>query len=492
MTREFLPPSGRTYRALRNQARSLSRAFSEWVDNSFGEHRGDATLVQIFIEGRTVTVLDNGRAPEKLGDVPQLGAGAGSGGYDSGRFGWGGSVNQLGFTSEAKMWALRADQYLAHDTVDWDEVVETGQLWVDSEWRPMVPRNCPERLRALGHGFMLRMKILPGKHISPSTIKDHLSKEFAAPLKAGRRIEWHEDGEVEVLQPWTPGDLSDVRSVRYEVPDYEGLAFEVEAGWSDTLPLAQRGFDVEYGPRRLVRDTKPLDGYRGPAIFGWIRLEGKGWLDHLESEKSGIETVPLREYVQQKARETVQPLIDALMELHRDKALIEIAGDLAKTLGSLSPKVGGKGVGFPDTTDWKPRGGKRPKKKKKKKAEQQGRAQRQIYVHGESNEVCDEAPFVISAPLDEDWDIALNQDVPEIRRALDETPPDRPLLQQWLASAIAVDLLFHGRLVALGLYSEEEFEKLRDKNSDDQLLMAPFVIKHLLDKVHASTVENGG
>src|SRR5438132_1440109 len=105
MAREALPPTGRLYLALRNQPRLFGTAIAEWVDNSFGEQRGHADNVWIKVRGRELAIWDDGRGPEKLGDVVQIGAGAGTGGFDAGRFGWGGSVAQLAFASKAEMWA---------------------------------------------------------------------------------------------------------------------------------------------------------------------------------------------------------------------------------------------------------------------------------------------------------------------------------------------------------------------------------------------------
>lgn len=473
MTREQLPPTGRMYRALRNQKRPFGTALAEWVENSLGENRGNADNVWITVSDRVIAILDDGQGPAKLGDVVQIGAGAIAGGYDTGRFGWGGSIAQLTYASKAQMWALRADGMTAHDSVDWDRVVDKEEHpAADSTWkRARVPRE----LKELGHGFLLLMKVHKGKHISSAAVRKHLAREFAAGLRAGKKIYWQEEGTTIEIEPWRPPDLSDVVRSHFIVAD--GLYVELEAGWSDVLSPAEQGLELEYGPRRLTRIKSPFEGYRGPTIFGWLRLSGDGWLEHFESEKTGIASDVLLSKVEDKVRELLTPLMDELRKVQRETALVEIAGEVADALNRLTQSRSlGKSPGFGDTTTWQARGGTRkPKDKPDPPPERDQSSQRRIYVQG--SDALGVRPFVASCPVKGDWQIELNEKVPQIKRALEERPPIKPVTHQLLAMAIAYELVKQEAVVALGLYSEDEFESLLLEAEED---LAPVVYQKLL------------
>ncbi|MGH2396530.1 MAG: hypothetical protein ACRDFW_05990 [bacterium] len=477
MNREILQPTARMYRALRNQKRPFGTALAEWIENALGENRGNAERVWITVDERHVSILDDGQAPTKLGDVVQIGAGAGSGGYDTGRFGWGGSIAQLTYASKSWMYGLRRDGLSCKDKVSWDRVVEHEEHpAVDSTWgRP--GRTFPKRLRELGHGFLLDMEIHKGKHISSSAIKAHIAREFAAGLRAGKRIYWVEKGVTLEIEPWRPPDLSDVVMASL-VLEPGNLHVELEAGWSDKLSPADQGLELEYGPRRLGRVTSVFEGYRGPTIFGWLRLVGDGWLDHFESEKTGIASDVLLEALETKAHELLLPLMEELKKIQRETALVEIAGEVADALNKLKASQTGITTGW-DQPEWEARGGHRTVRdgEPPKRAIQ---GKRLIRIEGVSN--LGTRPFEVDCPIKGDWWVQLNEEVAPIRRALEERPPDKPLMHQVLAMAVAFEIVKQGTAVELGLYSQDEFDSIELEAPED---VAPIVFQRLLGAISA-------
>lgn len=486
MAKEQLLPTARILRAIRNSSkRPAPQAFAEWVDNSIGENRGNAQNVYININGRQVQVADDGRGPDRLADVVQLGAGTISGGYDTGRFGWGGSVAQLAFADAAQLFAYRSGKQ-AQASIPWTRCVEEEFFpAVDSTYvsSPGFVATSPDGSE-LTSGLVMDMTFRKGKHVSLDNIRDHLAREFAPALLLGRHI-WL---NLEEVKAWEPTGLSDPVFQTFTVNrDDLNLRADLMAGWSDQLPDREMGLDIIYGPRRVGRTRKPLEGYRGYVIYGTLTLIGEDWLPLLEAEKTGIAEDDVLAQIEAKCRKLLMPLMDDLRAIVRNQALVDIGGDVAKAMNTLTAASGrtgtGEAKGFPDTTGWEVRGGTR--KRRDGKAKKRAPAQRRIWIDGK--DLVDHA-WKADVPADGDWQIDLNESIPTIKRALEEMPPDRPLIHQLLGSAIATQLLADDPdlLWRLKIYDQGEYERLLINVGGTPMGLVPYVVATLMRAIDTS------
>ena len=186
-------PSPGFLRALRNQSWTAAGAISELVDNSFGAGRGNADRVVITHDtmSKTITVLDNGRGMNAIGQLFKLGDTIGRTPGDIGEYGSGGTWALLWLANVVDIWSLKNGR-VSHDRVDWvAEMQATKFSPVSNEWVIATVNNTPHELLACEHGTLIKIHLNPERDRKVSdAVKKLLASTYAPGLRAGKEIVW--------------------------------------------------------------------------------------------------------------------------------------------------------------------------------------------------------------------------------------------------------------------------------------------------------------
>jgi len=334
---------------------TASGATSELVDNALGRIRGDAKRV-IIIHNRTkrqLTVLDDGRGMDHIGQLFQLANGSGVGVDDIGRWGSGGTKALMWLANEVAIWSLR-DGKVMRDRIRWkDYQGKTEWPTVNNRWEEASLRNTPTMLHELGHGTMIEMKIRDERVINSDVVQRDLEQTYAPGLRHGKAIKWitltkgrdyTRDLHPEQLQ--MPSDKNKIVdfNLKVRIDGEKVLPASGKVALIDDLPFKQSNVAIGFG-HRIIFHTRACyqsqDGekrYSGAGVGGWLDL-GHGWQDYLTLAKDEINDDRVRAVLMHHIFTKIEPLLKQIEQDQLSLILDGIALDLGSALGNVNEHI---------------------------------------------------------------------------------------------------------------------------------------------------------
>jgi len=341
MTEQFPSPS--ILKGVANGSWTVREALCEFIDNSFGEARGNAGAVSISYdkEKSLLTIVDDGRGMTNTEDLLRPGAGVGRRGADIGQYGEGGKHSILYLADYVFIETLRSDGLVAFVEQNVKKVLKIGKHFfdVDHEWirRPACPA-----LRKLGHGTYIRISLRPERLFKRESLEKSLSVSYAPALRNGKKIYFTCDGETSLLVGYEPTRLDvpiefDIE-IEMETDGGESkYTARVKVGIDKDIPITKSGIHVSYGHRNLYKvQADVLGGYKGGCVWGYIDLD-RNW--PLSTTKNSIDDQRLVESLYRLVSTKLAPLADALAAQTRLKLETDICMVLKMKWGKLGRKA---------------------------------------------------------------------------------------------------------------------------------------------------------
>lgn len=332
-------------RALQNQNWSTHGALSEFVDNSFGEIRGNATRVEIFHHPRRhiLSVLDNGRGMDWVGSLFRLADTVGRSARDIGEYGSGGTMALLYLFKDVSVWTLRGGK-VGHYHVNWPDIFEMSD-WpqIPETWERATANNTPEPLYRLGHGTFIRGQLLHARKVSPSNVRRDLAANYAPAVREGREVIWRGEGQEPVILATPLPSFDDGKVVNIDfvlaTPSGAHLGVRGQIGVISDLPGERSLVHVGFRHRVIFR-TKDFysapDGsehFRVAGIAGWLDLVD-GWRELLVVTKDRIADEPAYQRLREEIFRRIRPLLVDLQMAKQSLVFDEIAFELSAALDS--------------------------------------------------------------------------------------------------------------------------------------------------------------
>lgn len=323
LERRDITPTVQLIKALQSQDWEAKGAISEFVDNSFGEARGNAGRVLIRWNQRTreLSILDNGQGMKDVGDLFQLGLTVGRSPRDIGKYGVGGTMGLVWLGEQADVWTKSKGQ-MSSAHVIWSELTartDPTDWHIEQQgWQTASLANTPSELLDETHGTLISLSVPRSKRFHANTIKTELAKRYAPGLRAGRRLRWETvsaRGAIaseELASPWF-------------LPDPVHINFALALGDRDLFVQGSIGLDPTLGPdeskiaigfgHRIVMSTSDCytspDGarsYSGLGVAGYIDLQD-GWQDYLTTAKTDFTDAELYDHLMAALFQQLEPLL---------------------------------------------------------------------------------------------------------------------------------------------------------------------------------------
>lgn len=297
-------PSTGVLTGLQNRDWRVEGALAEFLDNSYGAGRGNATTVWIQYNQteRTVEIYDDGRGMKQIGLLFKLGAGVGAFKDDIGFYGSGGTYALVWLAHSASVITLKRDLGVMHDSVDWRKQIRIDKFpLVSDEWKSPTVRNTPQELLNLGHGTMVRLQLRDGLSLDTKIVHQRLAELFAPGLRDGKKIIWRKvskSGTSEIPLNAPPINFDAPKTtvrINFAVQVDDGAPLRVEGliGICKGLSAAKSKIYVGFG-HRLIKATRDCfrspDGvkeYSGIGVTGFLDLQD-GWQKHLTTTKENL------------------------------------------------------------------------------------------------------------------------------------------------------------------------------------------------------------
>jgi len=319
-------------------------AITELIANSFGEGRGNATVVTIRwdVSKRELTILDNGVGMQDVRDLLQLGQGRGVSHRDIGKWGYGGTKALIWLASEVHIYTLR-DGLTSSVSLNW-AALRRGDRWQveGSPWTNASLRWTPTDLLEANNGTLIRLKLRREKRFSPSRIQEELAKTFAPGLRQDRHIVWEtvrgdriERHALTTAQEghWQTWDL------RMLVRDRE-LGATLYAGIDPELTFEDSALEICFGPQVIKRtrdcyqSPDKSETYDGRTLRAWVDL-GEGWQDFLTNTKTSLNDAEAEDTLYAALFGVLRPILQSIKEDSRMLAVANIEANLSKHLSGL-------------------------------------------------------------------------------------------------------------------------------------------------------------
>jgi hypothetical protein len=484
-------PEARFLASTRKRDTKVHAELSEIIDNSFGRDRGDAGRVLITWDSsaRELWVIDNGRGMQSIADLFRLGAGTAGSSRDIGRYGQG-ATNALPWLADVvEVWTVR-NGMVAHTRQNLYQKIEVLGEWlvVDDQWVKAGLNNVPNSLRHIGanSGTVIKMKVRKDRKIYPAVIIRELSRMYAAGLRSGKRIDFVDykaKNGVEPqtrLQPWSPGDLSDVEKHEVRVgPD--GLKATVKAGIAKGMAKIESAMAVSFHHRQIMTSKEPFRGYDGGDLFGWIDLAPE-WHPYLSNNKTAIDDEGLKDELFSSVHEVLKPLLARLAQEAEDKFVAEINLIAGIHLREITKKVndgGGGGGNFPGPDGPHPDFEEQDDKPKREKKVHVGMP----IVVQPSNSVKLGGRYMDVDIQKDKVKILFDKDSDLIQSAREEKPINKLLFTTLINEAFATALVKGDLVTRASLFDEEEWELLTGKVAKIELssYVAPKLFETIRD-----------
>lgn len=319
-------------------------AIAELIDNSFGEGRGNASIVRVRYtpevgENGLLEIYDNGRGMDDLLRIFKLGSTIGRIGKDPGRYGQGGTKSLVWLGTKVEVISLRKDGKTCSQKAIWANwEKEANWPHISDDWETVDMDNVKDaEMRKFGHGVMIRLWLRRG--IRPEAQKAKIAETFAPALRAGKSITWQtikgKTVKREIIKPYefddrkaqsSVSDLVFVDTPKGEFP-IEVKGFLVEEPDADFKP----GVVIEYAEARVIiprdqakacfydsKNDKPM-GYSN--ITGRVTLHSE-WREYLTTHKENV-TDEVRTALYDTVFGVLKPLLIEAQNLQRFAGLAQ-------------------------------------------------------------------------------------------------------------------------------------------------------------------------
>jgi hypothetical protein len=457
----------------RNRSWSVIGALSELIDNSFGEDRGNAGIVQVFWDKkrRSLAVLDNGRGMTAVSYLFVIGQGAGeTGGNDIGRYGSGGSNALLWLSDIVEIWTVNEFGQRAYTQQNIQELVEVKEEWpdVDDTWSRVTARNVPLKMKEVGQGTLILMRVSKRHNVRPNNLRRDLSKRYAPALRSGRQIVWHDEDGSTSLTPWNPGELGDSVSVELKV---RGLEAGFRVAYAEEVSQGDAGISISYGLREIEFTTDPFGEYVGGQVYGYIDLRPE-WKPWLTTTKDGFVDAILRQELIDAAHKEMLWLLEFLenKKTERFEAALKLAcfegiSELLKKAVRGKPGSGDHPIKLlPGEGGFEP-GPPRPPKDlpkgeiDKEEDEPNGLP---IDIRGVSGNTIDGQWMDGKLIVGEKMVISYNKDDETVIEAKNRKPVNMAFFKSLIVDLLLAELYEHNLLVDSGFIDADELEQIEE------------------------------
>jgi hypothetical protein len=526
--------------AMANQRWTVAGAVSELVDNSTGELRGNADLVEIKYDTRKriLTVFDNGQGMKHIGDLFRLGETIGMGPRDIGRYGSGGTMALIWLADKVTIHSMRK-RLVCHDTVSWKEIMEADSLaevFINDRWERATMGNTPMQLFEAGHGTLIEMHVRPERIFQANHVQQELGKAYAPAVRHGKVLKWITLGrggtfeqtisDTSLVLPTDPEHRIDFNLV-IKTPEGDRLPVEGSVGLIDDLPFSQSNVAIGFGPRVIYRtrecyeshkaDIARLLGveldddeedvrYSGNGVAGWLDL-GDGWQKFLTTTKDGITDDRIRITLMQHVFDQIRPLLEKTEEerlavvfegiaLELEGALNDLAMDKFKVESAVAKQAGGRrgpdeGV-KPEPDPDNPIPDIQPKQEKIEGEQPEERPPvSRISIHRETDSVLHGGlcRMEVISQYENTFRIEVNKDHPVVQSILMERPMQKVALHLMLTREMASALLQHD-VVAKRVLPEDLIKRLEQIEDADGLQRERTLARILMDSARRPRPDN--
>lgn len=356
-------PTPSYLRAVQSENWTVRGAISELIDNSFGPGRGAANMVFIRHDKtrRSLTIIDDGQGMKAVYQLFQLGAGAGRFHGDIGHYGTGGTKAILWLPSSVEIITMRADAKMSRYRMDWARQIAASRFFmVPDEWVDATKGNVPGILLDFGHGTLINMKLMRGRHFQIQPLIAELAQTYAPGLRSGKEIYWQtvKDDKVEVSI-----SLRDhvVERAKYDdviafdtLVDVLGESLPVRGEFSldPETPFSKSEVAIGFGHRVILKTRDCYSSpdsklsFHGSGVSGWVDL-GDGWKNYLSTTKDSFNHDGVRDALMAFIFERIRPLLEKTERSERQMILREIGISLTAALNSSASVK----INFPDDPD---------------------------------------------------------------------------------------------------------------------------------------------
>jgi hypothetical protein len=470
----------------RNKDWTAVGALCELIDNSLGADRGNAEQVEIKWDKRKriLTIHDNGRGMEQVSYLFGLGDGTAGTNKDIGRYGQGGSAALLWLADQVKVWTVR-DGERAYTAQDFRTMLDGEQCrWpmVDDRWVRATPGNVPAPLNGYSSGTMIQIKMRDRLRFYPAPVQKELSKLYAAGMRAGRNIIWTDvQAETsEQLQPWNPVDVIWEKPFTVEV---NGMTANVMVCVGDSIKQTDAGMSVTFGHRQIKKTRDPLGTYDGGKVYGWIDL-GPEWHPYLSNNKTTITDAELWDALMKKVNDGLADVLALLDQQAKNDFVAKLNLEINNlNLGALvKPQSQPKDDEDLDDDDEddnaedddKPKP-LRPKKPKKPEGGIQIDVKESTDLDGRVIFSTIHPGIGVTVLVDPDSEV--------IQQARESKPINMQWMRWLVAESLATAMITGEMVVTSGLFTQEEWDVLRDGINHNELMTSSYVTPKVFDVI---------
>ena len=381
-------PGTRLIDSIINKRWSVKQALAEMIDNSLGETFGQASVIYIGwnSKAKVLYVLDDGLGIEEIGEAFKLGSGSkdkyDAASSDIGRWGIGATEGGMWLAHEVAIYSLR-NNMLVQSSVNWDDVIKAN-VWpkLNADRIKVSAANpAPAEFarNKVTHGTLIKMKVRSAaphnRQIKPEKLIEELARMYGPGLRQGKRIIWQTIGgkvsdellKDPIISPdkrpsSTPVILDGTQVTCGNVTLYiSGRVY-----YSTETPQKEWGIDLCYGFRIIEREV--TGWYNDPTgrkhqanhVSGRVKLEGRGWLDHISRTKQGMIDHELERALHRVVYEKIKGLLTASENRIYSLKLRGLEKALAASLARSMNKKSDFTDVDPDTYKQPPRTGTRP------------------------------------------------------------------------------------------------------------------------------------
>lgn len=295
-------------------------ALGELIDNSLDQA---ATEVDVFLDGESVVVSDNGNGCANLPSMLRLGSHSRTKDTRLGRYGVGLKNVAMGLGELLEI-ATRQNGIERRARVDWAALRDSGS------WNNIQGE---EEETTKPNGTEITISQLRTPVFQLASINNRLSFMFAPALWAGKRISLHTGRQPIRVDPWTIPTMAE--PIEFEDVHTSGVGFRLRAGIVENNSEAP--FILSYEHRIIGGTSEPLGRYSSMNRFlGFVELFGN-W--PLLKHKNGIQTSDVGRWLHETIHDVCEPLLEKIQQEGNSVVLDEIAAELEVTLGELFGKA---------------------------------------------------------------------------------------------------------------------------------------------------------